>query len=245
MSLPVAILAGGLATRLKPLTDRVPKSLLDIAGKPFAVRQIELLRQHGFEEIVFCLGHMGNKVQDTLGDGSLWSLRIGYSFDGERPLGTGGALRRALPLLGDSFAVIYGDSYLECDYQEIIRAFQASGKQALMTVFRNAGEWDRSNVVFQDGEIKIYDKNSNSGEMQHIDYGLGILKASALESYPPDEPIDLATVYQQLLSENQLAGFEVGQRFFEIGSPAGLAEMRTRFLEETDTTNDLYRTSSQ
>jgi NDP-sugar pyrophosphorylase family protein len=236
MSLPLAILAGGMATRLKPLTDRIPKSLLDIAGKPFAIRQLELLRQHGFEEIVFCLGHLGHEVRDTVGDGSRWSLRIDYSFDGDQPLGTGGALRRALPLLGDSFAVIYGDSYLECDYQEIIRAFEASGKQALMTVFRNDGEWDRSNVIFQDGAIKVYDKQANLAEMKHIDYGLGVLKASALQAYPPNEPLDLATVYQRLLSENQLAGFEVQQRFFEIGSPGGLAEMRSRFLEQTETT---------
>lgn len=229
MSLAVAILAGGMATRLRPLTDRLPKVLLDVAGKPFAVRQIELLRKHGFKQMVFCLGYLGDEVQTCLGDGSRWGVNLNYVFDGAQPLGTGGALRKALAFLGDTFVVLYGDSYLECDYGAVVRAFEVSGKQALMTVFRNSGQWDRSNVFFQGGCIQRYDKRQSSPEMQHIDYGLGVLRSSVLKAYPADEFLDLAKVYQELLARNQLAGFEVTRRFYEIGSPAGLEETRKYF----------------
>src|SRR5438105_1445235 len=178
MSLPVAILAGGLATRLGPLTERIPKVLLDVAGKPFAVRQIELLRAHGLKEIVFCLGYLGEQVQASLGDGSYWGVKLEYVFDGARPLGTGGALRKAVPLLGKAFAVLYGDSYLDIDYEAVIQAFHDTGTKGLMTVLRNAGQWDRSNVLFRNGHIQRYDKQLASPEMQHIDYGLGILRSS-------------------------------------------------------------------
>lgn len=224
MSLPVAILAGGLATRLRPITERVPKALVEVAGKPFAEHQLELLCSHGLTDIVFCLGYLGEQVQARLGDGGRWGARIRYSFDGPRLLGTGGALINALPLLGDGFLVLYGDSYLECDYAAVERAFRASGRQGLMTVFRNGGELDRSNVLFQDGRILRYDKRNPSPDMQHIDYGLGALRASSLASYPADRPLDLATVYQDLLAKDQLAALEVTQRFYEIGSLEGLRE---------------------
>lgn len=242
MSLPVAILAGGMATRLRPLTDRIPKVLLDVAGKPFAVRQIELLRQHGFKEIVFCLGYLGEQVRATLGDGSDWGVNLNYVFDGAQPLGTGGALQKALPLLGEAFVVLYGDSYLECDYEAVVHAFEVSGKQALMTVFRNAGQWDHSNVLFEGGFIQRYDKRLAVPEMQHIDYGLGVLRASALKAYPTDKSLDLAKVYQGLLARNELAGFEVEQRFYEIGSPAGLEETRKYFSRERCDHDELHTT---
>lgn len=242
MSLPVAILAGGMATRLRPLTNRIPKVLLDVAGKPFAVRQIELLRQHGFKEIVFCLGYLGEQVRASLGDGSHWGVNLNYVFDGARPLGTGGALQKALPFLGEAFAVLYGDSYLECDYEAVVHAFELSGRQALMTVFRNAGQWDHSNVFFQRGCIQRYDKQFVSLEMQHIDYGLGVLRSSVLKAYPTDKSLDLAQVYQNLLARNELAGFEVEQRFYEIGSPAGLEETREYFSRGKCDHDDLHTT---
>jgi NDP-sugar pyrophosphorylase family protein len=233
-----------MATRLRPLTNRFPKVLLEVGGKPFAVRQIELLRQHGFKEIVFCLGYLGEQVRESLGDGSDWGVNLDYVFDGAHPLGTGGALRKALPSLGEAFVVLYGDSYLECDYEAVVHAFEVSGKQALMTVFRNAGQWDHSNVVFQRGCIQRYDKQFASLEMQHIDYGLGVLRASVLKAYPTDEPLDLAQVYQDLLARNELAGFEVSQRFYEIGSPAGLEETRKYFSNGRCEHDDVHTTPS-
>lgn len=226
MSLPVAILAGGLATRLRPITETIPKVLVEVAGKPFAEHQLALLRRHGIARAVFCVGHLGERVQEALGDGQRHGIEIGYSFDGPRLLGTGGALRRALPLLGEAFLVIYGDTYLECDYDAVERAFLESGKAGLMTVFRNANRWDRSNVLFRDGRIVRYDKRDRTPDMEHIDYGLGALRSGAFDRYAADEPLDLATVYRDLLARNELMAYEVSRRFYEIGSPEGLDETR-------------------
>ena len=225
MSLPVAILAGGLATRLLPVTESIPKSLVEVAGRPFAEHQLELLSDRGITDVVFLVGHLGEMVQAALGDGSRWGVRIRYAFDGPRALGTGGALRQALPLLGSAFFVLYGDSYLECDYSEIERAFAAGGQSALMTICLNDNRWDRSNVLFDNGRIVTYDKERQSAGMRHIDYGLGVLRAHALERWPVDR-FELADVYKRLLAEDDLAAFEVPGRFYEIGSPAGLAEAR-------------------
>jgi NDP-sugar pyrophosphorylase family protein len=226
MNLPVAILAGGLAKRLGPLTEKIPKSLVEVDGKPFIVHQVELLRHKGVTHLVLCLGYLGEQVQAVLGDGSRWGMQVDYVFDGPVLLGTGGALRRALPRLGEEFFVLYGDSYLDCDYAAVESAFRVSGKEGLMTVFHNTNFWDRSNVIFENGHIHRYDKNNLVPEMKYIDYGLGVLQAPALEGYPANRVLDLATVYQDLLVRDQLAGYEVSQRFYEIGSPAGLQEIQ-------------------
>jgi N-acetyl-alpha-D-muramate 1-phosphate uridylyltransferase len=230
MKLPVAILAGGLATRLKPLTDTVPKSLLEIGGKPFAIYQLELLASKGVRRIVFCVGHLGPQFAACLGDGHRWNVSIDYVFDGAAQLGTGGALKNAVPYLGDAFLVLYGDAYLDCDYEQVEQAFFNSGQLGLMTVFRNADRWGRSNVVYSGGRIHRYDKVRQNARMHHIDYGLGALRSAALESYPPNQCLDLAVVYQNLIAVNQMAGLEVSTRFYEIGSPEGLQETRDYLL---------------
>lgn len=227
MSLPVAILAGGLATRLRPLTEQIPKILIDVAGRPFAEHQVALLARHGVDRVVFCVGHLGDQVQAALGDGSRWGMRFDYSFDGDRLLGTGGALRQALPLLGDAFFVLYGDSYLDCDYAGIEASFHASGRAAMMTVFRNDDRFDRSNVAFEDGQVVRYDKAHPDAAMHHIDYGLGVLSARVFARWPEiAEPLDLATVYQHLVAAGEMAGVEIDRRFYEIGSHQGLEETR-------------------
>ena len=225
MSLPVAILAGGLATRLRPLTERIPKILLDVAGRPFAEHQIELLRKNGIEKAVLCVGYLGEQVQAALGDGRRFGMRLEYVSDWPRLLGTGGALRQALPFLGDAFFVLYGDSYLPCEFAPVEAAFRAAGKAGLMTLFCNTDRWDSSNVVFERGRILRYDKQHRVPQMKHIDYGLGVLSRRALERYPPGAPLDLATVDQDLLAADDLAGYEVKERFYEIGSPEGLEEL--------------------
>ncbi len=226
MSFPVAILAGGLATRLHPVTERMPKSLVDVAGRPFAEHQIDLLRENGLSDIVFLVGHLGEMVRAALGEGERFGVRLRYVFDGPRPLGTGGAIREALPALGDRFFVMYGDSYLDCDYGAVARALASTGKRALMTVCRNDDLWDRSNVEFRDGRIVRYDKRSRDEAMRHIDYGLGVFDRAVFEAWPAGSAFDLEAVYQRLLAQGDLAGFEVERRFYEIGSPEGLAETR-------------------
>ena len=227
MSLPVIVLAGGLATRLYPLTERIPKVLIDVAGRPFAEHQLELLSRHGLRDVVFAVGYLGDQVERALGDGSRWGMRVRYVFDGPTPLGTGGALRRALPVAGPASFVMYGDSYLDCDYGAIEAAFRASHAAGLMTVYRNDDRWDRSNVWYDDGRIVCYDKRQRDPRMHHIDYGLGVLAEHALSPWATSNgPFDLAEVYQQLIASQNLAGYEVSTRFYEIGSVAGLEETR-------------------
>lgn len=224
--LPVAILAGGLGTRLGPISAAVPKILVDVAGRPFAEPQLDWLQSQGVRHVVYCLGHLGEQVVAALGDGSRWGMRFDFVMDGPALLGTGGALRRAMPERANTFFVLYGDSLLTCDLSAIADAHAASGRRCLMTVLANDDRWDASNVVFENGEIINYDKKLRVPEMRHIDYGLGIISSDTLLFYPADQPLDLATVYQNELKAGELAGYEVHTRFYEIGSAQGLEETR-------------------
>lgn len=223
--LPVAILAGGLATRLRPLTETIPKALVEIGGEPFLAHQLRLLRRSGIERVVLCIGYRGEQIRDYAGDGAAFGVHLDYAFDGPKLLGTAGAIRRALPLLGDAFFVLYGDSYLPCDYAAIERTFLASRKTGLMTVHRNLGKWDSSNVEFSEGRIRVYDKVHKTPAMQHIDYGLGAFGRRPFDDLPEDQAADLAGVYQDLLRRDELAAFDVPTRFYEIGSPEGIREL--------------------
>jgi NDP-sugar pyrophosphorylase family protein len=223
MMLPVAILAGGLATRLYPLTENKPKALIEIERQPFIVHQLNLLRRHGIERVVLCVGYLGKMIQESVGDGSRFRIQVEYSYDGPYLLGTGGSLKKALPLLGEAFFVLYGDSYLDCDYDAIQLAFIKSGKSALMTVFRNENMWDKSNVIYENNTIIDFDKKNPTPEMKYIDYGLGVLRRSVFKKFKKNEA-DLADIYKYLISRNDLAGCEVKQRFYEIGSKKGLEE---------------------
>lgn len=223
--LPVAILAGGLATRLRPVTDRIPKALVDINGQPFIAHQLRLLRSRGISRVVLCLGYLGEMVREVVRDGRAFDLAVEYSFDGPVLRGTAGAVHQALDLLGDAFFVLYGDSYLPCDYAEVEKTFLASGKAGLMTVFRNAGQWDFSNVEFAGGRILTYDKKNRTPRMRHIDYGLGMFERRAFAGLEAGSVYDLAALYQELLSRDELAAFEMKERFYEIGSPAGIEEL--------------------
>lgn len=227
--LPVAILAGGVATRLRPLTETIPKALVDVNGEPFIAHQLRLLRAKGIERVIVCAGYLGEMIQEYVGDGVRFGLQVEFSFDGSHLLGTGGAIKKALPLLGDAFFVLYGDSYLPCDYRAAQAEFNTSGRLALMTVFRNDGHWDSSNVEFVDGRIIAYNKQYRTPAMHYIDYGLGAFKRSAFEIVPDDQPYDLAALYQYLLTQGELAAYETSQRFYEIGSLEGLEETR-RYL---------------
>jgi NDP-sugar pyrophosphorylase family protein len=219
--LRVVILAGGLGTRLGPLTASIPKALVELNGEPFLAHQLRLLRRHGVESVVLCVGHLGEMIRDYAGDGSKFGLRLEFCFDGPALRGTAGAIRNALPLLGEEFFVLYGDSYLPCDYAAIARSFEESGKQALMTVLENNDRWDRSNVEFADGCVLVYSKTNRTPAMRHIDYGLGAFRRALLESTVQE---DLASVYTEALARGELAAFEVHERFYEIGSPEGLRE---------------------
>jgi NDP-sugar pyrophosphorylase family protein len=224
-SLPVAILAGGLATRLRPITEKVPKLMVEVAGEPFFSHQIRLLKAAGLTHLVLCVGYLGEMIVDQYGDGSAWGVKIEYSFDGPKLLGTGGALIQALPKLGPAFYVLYGDSYLPIDYGAVGRAFVASGRQGLMTVYENRERYDASNVWFEGGAIRAYSKREKLPQMRHIDYGLGAFTAAAFDGFPRDAVVDLPEVQQALLGRGELLGYEIFERFYEVGSHAGLAEL--------------------
>jgi len=228
--LSIAILAGGLATRLRPLTEKVPKALLDIGGEPFIAHQLRLLRAGGIRRAVLCAAYLGEMIRDVVGDGGRYGMEVAFSFDGGRLLGTGGAVRKALPLLSPRFFVIYGDSYLPCPYQAIAAAFLAGGKRGLMTVYRNEGRFDSSNVEFAGGRVLAYDKKNVTPRMKHVDYGLSVFEQSVFAERPADEPFDLAGVFADLVARDDLAAFEVAERFYEIGSPQGLEETRRYIL---------------
>lgn len=218
------ILAGGLATRLRPLTDYLPKCMIKIQGKPFLEYQLELLRKNGITEMVLCLGYLADQVINYLGDGSRWGVRLTYSIEDKELLGTGGALKKAYPLLRHKFLVIYGDSYLDFPYSEIIQHFWQTKPDALMVVHRNLNQWDRSNVVVKDGYVTIYDKKMSIPEMKYIDAGLSILTKEVIQEIPENRFYDLADVYQSLARRTELKAFEVKQRFYEVGSSQGLKE---------------------
>jgi NDP-sugar pyrophosphorylase family protein len=222
---PVVIMAGGLATRLRPLTETIPKALLDINGEPFVTHQLKLLANQGIRKVVFCLGFLGEQIVDFVGDGSRFGLDVSYVFDGPVLLGTAGAVKKALPLVDNAFFVLNGDSYLPCDHLAVQTAFINSGKQALMTVFHNEGKWDTSNVEYADNMIINYDKQNRTPRMLHIDYGLEVFTKQAFDIVPDDKPFDLVPVYQALLKKNQLAAHVVTQRFYENGSLAGIKAM--------------------
>lgn len=222
--LPVAILAGGLATRLQSLTERIPKSLLPIAGRPFLFHQLDLLKQVGVERVVLCIGHLGELIEAAVGDGGRFGMTIEYSSDADRLLGTGGALRRALPLLGDDFFVLNGDSYLPCSFARLQSAYFEARTPALMAILRNDDRWDRSNVVIRDDGSIEYDKHSRRSAMSHIDYGVSVLSRAVLAGYPADSCIDLAEICRDLSVRGQLAACEVSQRFYEVGSLQGISD---------------------
>jgi D-sedoheptulose 7-phosphate isomerase len=227
--LPVALLAGGLATRLRPLTDVIPKSLVAVNGEPFIAHQLRNLRHAGLQRVVILCGHLGEQIAAYVGDGAQFGLDVDYVHDGPVLLGTAGAIKRALPRLGPAFFTLYGDSYLTCDYLGIQARFLSDGRQALMTVYRNEGLFDASNVVW-DGEIRIYDKQNKRHDMRHIDYGLGLFHASAFDDVPEGKPADLSALYQRRLSNSQLVGVEVFERFYEIGSLAGINDLSSFLL---------------
>jgi NDP-sugar pyrophosphorylase family protein len=221
-SLPkIAILAGGLATRLRPLTVDTPKALVLVAGEPFAFHQLRLLQSYGFRQAVFLIGYLGDQIIDAVGDGSAFGMSVDYVSDGATLLGTGGALARALPELGDPFAMIYGDSWLEFDYAAAVEAFHASGKSALMTIIAADTGAEKPNVEWVDGQILKYGKANRAPAMRHVDYGFSVFHACVFKNIPKDKPTDLATIQSDLADRGDLAGFVVDRRYLEIGNPEG------------------------
>lgn len=227
------ILAGGLATRMRPLTETIPKALIPVAGVPFIDHQLAWLAGHGVADVVLSVGYRGEMLSDHVGDGARFGLNVRVVDEGTELRGTAGALRLALDrgALEPAFLMTYGDSFLPIDFDDVWRRFQASGARALMTVFRNGGRWDDSNVIFRDGRVVLYDKHHATrpaAYFDYIDYGLSAMKREVIAELVPSQPVersDLAPLFHELSRRGDLAGLEITQRFFEIGSPAGLQDL--------------------
>jgi NDP-sugar pyrophosphorylase family protein len=231
MALPCAILAGGLGTRLRPLTDSTPKSLVAVAGRPFLDWQLTLLAAQGVDRVVLCVGHRGDLVKAFVGDGARWGVDIRVVDEGQDLRGTAGALRLARDegVLGPEFFVLFGDAYLPSPMRVVEATWRSLGASALMTVMRNDGRWDHSNVVYEPGRVVLYDKRhagEGPGRMRWIDYGLSVLTGDVLaDRVPAGGRADLGDLMHELSKEGRLAGVEVTERFYEIGSPAGLRDL--------------------
>ena len=221
MTLPVAILAGGLGTRLGEKTLNKAKVLIDVAGKPFISRQLNYLSDQGIKDIVICVGHLGNQIKNYIGNGSKYNLNVSYSDDSDQLLGTGGSIKKACQILGEHFFILYGDSFLPVNFSLIEKAYFQEKKPALMTVLKNKGRWDKSNAYFKDKCVK-YNKKKPQKNMDYIDYGLTIVRNSIFSDFPSNEVFDLADVFENLSNKSLLAGFEIYDRFYEIGSINGL-----------------------
>jgi NDP-sugar pyrophosphorylase family protein len=218
----VCILAGGLGTRLGDRVNDVPKPLIEVAGEPFLLHQLRLLARHGGRRIVICVGYLGELIERRVGD-QRFGMQISYSHDAPGLDGTLGAIRRALPSLGERFLVLYGDTYLRIDYGAFAGSWRESGLPAAMAVLRNDGRWDTSNARFQDGRVLAYDKSAPAPDMRWIDYGVSGFELSALDLVPK-ETRELSDLQRRLAEEGLLFGFEATERFYEIGTPSALAE---------------------
>jgi MurNAc alpha-1-phosphate uridylyltransferase len=229
---PVAILCGGLGTRMQPFTATLPKALIPIDGEPFLFHLLRLLSRNGFTNVVLCVSHFGEMIEEAVGDGGRFGLAVSYSFDGPTRIGTAGAIRKALSLLGDAFFVLFGDSYLDCDYAAIASTFDDSGAPGLMTVYHNRNALAPSNVRIEAGRIVGYAKAIDDPRFEFIDYGAAVFAAETFAAVPIDTPTDLSHVITSLIATGSLAHVEVFERFFEIGSPEGLRDT-TDYLRRT------------
>lgn len=219
----VAILAGGLASRLGEITKKLPKSLVIVSGKPFIFHQLEILKSQGIKNVVLCVGYLGEMIEHTVGDGHNFNLNIKYSYDGDKQLGTGGSIKKALHLLDSSFFVLYGDSLLPINFEKVQQAYNAK-KLGLMTIIKNDNAWDVSNVLYNDGKLIEYNKLNPKPNMKYIDYGLSILNKNAFDYFVNQQVFDLSDLFVLLSSKGQLSAFEVYDRFYEIGSKKGIQE---------------------
>lgn len=226
----VLILAGGLATRLRPLTSSIPKALVLVNGKPFIDYQLNYLHAQGVKKVVLCLGYLGEMIEQHVGGGKRFGLEVSYSYDGENYLGTGGAILKALPLIEDNFFVLYGDSFLPLEFSLVQQCFNRSKALAIMTVLKNKNQWDQSNVRFTGSEKIFYNKEKPDENMDYIDYGLSVLSAKLFENIPENSIFDLAEIFHNLSKNDELYGLEVFERFYEIGSFRGLRETEEYFL---------------
>lgn len=219
------ILAGGLGTRMRPYTDRAPKSLLPVNGRPFIDYQLDLLKAGGVTDVVLCVGYLGEQIETHLGDGQERGLHIRYSRERDHLLGTAGSLKHAEPLLASTFIITWGDSYVRVDYRALFESHVRNPKvKATMCVFHNRGLYDASNVHFAHNEVVRYAKGSHDPALTHIDAGVSVLNKTVLDDIPANTLANLDDLFALYAKAGQLAGYLLYERFYEIGSKSGYRE---------------------
>ena len=222
---PIVILAGGLATRIRPITEQIPKALVEVGGEPFIAHQLRLISARGIKNVIISAWYLGEMIQEYLGNGSEFGLQVQYVFDGEKALGTAGAIRKTLNLLESPFFVLNGDTYFPCDYAAIQAFYDAHSQAGLMTVNYNQMDWHESNVELRDGIIIRHQKQNQDPLMKHVDAGLALFDPQVFMHIPKGQNADMMDVFQKLLAEDNLIGYEEKQRFYEMGSFSGLKEL--------------------
>lgn len=229
MKTQAVVLAGGLATRMRPTTLTIPKSMIEVAGRPFVDHQLELLARHGYTDVLLCIGHLGEQVEAHVGDGARFGLRVGYAYDGPKLLGTWGAVRATLDRLEPTFLVTYGDSWLPFDYAAPLAMLRAHDDcDGVMSVFENGGQWDASNVVTDRTWVTRYEKHVKDEAFRFIDYGALGLRRDVIARLPAGEAAGLDRLQHELAKEGRMRAVVAEERFFEIGSPEGLAALEQR-----------------
>jgi len=223
----VVILAGGKGTRIQSIARDIPKALIPVSGRPFIEHQFELLLRSDIRDILLCIGHLGDQIAAHVGDGAKWGMKVQYAFEDPKALmGTGGALLNGFEMLEDKFFVLYGDSYLPIDYRGMLNAFERAGTPAMMSVYRNLGQYDTSNVRVKGDRVVLYSKSAKPEEVDYIDYGLTAYKKSLIAEYKSAPiPLDLEKILRDQVAKGCLSAYEVKERFYEIGKPSGLAEL--------------------
>lgn len=227
----VVILAGGLATRLRPVTETIPKAMVPIEGRPFLEYQIDFLKKNGVTDLVLCVGYLSEKIEQYFANGHEFGVTIQYVHDGDRLLGTAGALKRAESLLQENFFVMYGDSYLFLNFKDVYSTFKKSNKSAVMVVYKNDNNYDTSNVAIENGKVIRYDKKNLIGDLVYIDYGVLVFAKSILDLIPGDQVCQLENVIHDLIQKKDLVAYEATKRFYEIGSHKGLEDF-TRYIRD-------------
>jgi N-acetyl-alpha-D-muramate 1-phosphate uridylyltransferase len=229
----IVVLAGGLATRMHPETEQVPKSLLLVSGRPFIDWQLDRFVASGARSIIMCVGHLGEQIETHVKRGLDRGLMVGYSYDGEQLVGTGGALRRAYARLESEFVVTYGDSYLPFDYAAPLADLRAHPEAvATMSVYRNRGELGPSNAAIEGDWVTRYDKTVRDRTFDCIDYGAVALRRSALTDISDGAVWGLEALLRKLARQKQMRAFVVSERFYEIGSPEGRKDLERHLRVE-------------
>jgi MurNAc alpha-1-phosphate uridylyltransferase len=229
--LTAVILAGGLAKRMRPITDKVPKALIEVQGFPFVYWQLKLLKNSGITRVVFCVSYKSQMIREYIEDGKRFGLEVEYSEDGETLLGTGGAIQKALPMLENEFMVLYGDSYLSINYEETMNEYYRCGKPAMMCVYKNENKFDTSNAFFQENGEFMYQKGASADICTHIDYGLSFYKKDLFVENHSTKKFDLADFAHNLAVNGDLHGYEISEKFYEVGSQQGLKDFSMHLLQ--------------